>query len=264
MTGIERIAAVFAAEKTIKIMTHVVGGYPAVDTCEALIGTMAENGVDLIEIQLPFSDPTADGPVIVQANHAALQRGVTTDTVLTMIEKVRKKVDVPLLIMSYINPLYAYGINAIIEHAAEIGVDGFIVPDCPMDEPEPAIAALCTKHHLAFVPLIAPTTTGDRMVSITRHSVSPFVYAVLRMGVTGRKTELDRETVAYLHRIKEQTGRFVAAGFGIREQKQIDALTGHADCAIIGSELLRQVTGAVEKGEKPADAVAGFLEHLKP
>ena len=262
MTGIERITNVFAADKTIKVMTHVVGGYPSLEVCEALIGTMAENGVDLIEVQLPFSDPTADGPVIVQANHHALQNGITTDMVLAMLAKIRRQVDIPLLIMSYINPLYAFGISEIVARAVAIGVDGFIVPDCPLDEPELGLPGLCAKNKCAFVPLIAPTTTPERMKDIVAKSISPFVYAVLRMGVTGRKTALDQATIDYLHLIKETTGRYVAAGFGIREKAQLEALTGYADCGIVGSALLQKVNEALDTKKNPVNALGVFLDNL--
>jgi tryptophan synthase alpha chain len=262
MTGIERIKKIFSTEKKIKIMTHVVGGYPDMKTCESLIVLMAEKGVDMIEVQLPFSDPTADGPVIVQANHAALRAGITTESVLKMLERMRKKVDIPLLIMSYINPVYAFGVGKMVQRAVDMGVDGFIVPDCPADEEELDLPGLCKEKELAFVPLIAPTTEKERVIAITKQSASPFVYAVLRMGVTGRKTELDEETISYLKMIKESSDCFVAAGFGIKEKAQLDALVGYADCGIVGSELLRKVNNALDEKEKPNEAVGKFLDKL--
>ena len=262
MTGKERIEKVFSTAKTIKIMTHVVGGYPDLETCESLVLLMAEKGVDMVEVQLPFSDPLADGPVIVQANHHALRAGVKTGDVMNMIERLRGKVDMPLLIMSYINPLYAYGVESFVKKALSVGIDGFIIPDCPPEEPELGLPGLCKQNNLAFVPLIAPSTTPQRMVYVVRESVSPFVYAVLRLGVTGRKTELDAETIAYLKSIKEITGRYVAAGFGIREKAQLTALTGHAECGVVGSALLRVIDKAGEDGSDPLKAAAAFLDSL--
>ncbi len=262
MNGIDRIDGIFRTGKPIKLMTHVVGGYPDMNRCRDILLTMVQKGVDLIEIQIPFSDPTADGPVIVAANHAALHSGVSTSSVLAMIEQVRKETTIPLLIMSYINPLFAYGIPAFVQKAAEIGIDGFILPDCPPEEDEFGLPALCKEHGIAFVPLIAPTTDRKRIAFLMQHSVSPFVYAVLRMGVTGRATNLDAETIAYLARIKEATNRFVAAGFGIREKAQLDALTGHADCGIVGSELLRRVRHALDTGKDPVRMVGDFIESI--
>lgn len=262
MTGIERIDKTFSAVKKIKVMTHVVGGYPDMETCESLIVLMAEKGVDLIEVQLPFSDPIADGPVIVQANHMALRADTTTKSVLQMIEHIRNKVDIPLLIMSYINPLYAFGIEKIVKKAVGIGVDGFIVPDCPPEEPEINLPGICTENGLAFVPLITPSTSKERTIHIIKQSSSPFVYAVLRFGVTGRKTVLGEKSIKYLKMVKESTGRFVAAGFGVREKAQLDALTGHADCAVVGSALLRIVNSALEKKDDPVKATGNFLDNL--
>jgi tryptophan synthase alpha chain len=262
MTGIERIQKRFSTDKEIKIMTHVVGGYPDMQTCESIIKLMAKKGVDLIEVQLPFSDPIADGPVIVHANHEALKAGVTTESVLGMLEGVRKKVDIPLLIMSYINPLFAYGIESFVARIKEIGLDGVIIPDCPPEEEEMNLPDKCNDEGLAFVPLIAPTTTKERMVYLVKKSLSPFVYAVLRLGVTGRKTELDKDTVSYLKLVKESTRRFIAAGFGIREKDQLKALIGHVECGIIGSALLKAVNRAIDEGGDPLKAVDDFLSRL--
>ena len=243
-------------------MTHVVGGYPDIETCESLVLLMAQKGVDMVEIQLPFSDPLADGPVIVQANHQALQAGIKTETVMEMIARLRSKVKIPLLIMSYINPLYAYGIEKFVQKALSVGVDGFIIPDCPPEEPELGLPLLCKENNLAFVPLIAPSTGRERMKYLARESLSPFVYAVLRLGVTGKKTQLDEETVAYLRTIKEVTGRYIAAGFGIRDKAQLQALTGHVECGVVGSALLRVIEKAKPEGSDPLQAAAIFLEKL--
>ena len=262
MTGIERIEKQFASKKKIKLMTHVVGGYPDMQTCEKMVLLMAQKGVDLVEIQLPFSDPIADGPVIVHANHAALNAGVTTESVLSMLESVRAKVDIPLLIMSYINPLFAHGIESFVERVKSIDLDGLIIPDCPPEDMEINLPALCNAAGLAFVPLIAPTTPEDRMAFLVKKSLSPFVYAVLRLGVTGRKTELDTDTVAYLKKIKDTTKRFVAAGFGIRGKDQLDALIGHVECGIIGSALLKAVNKAINAESDPIKAADEFLDRL--
>ncbi len=263
MKGIERIQKVFSTSKEIKLMTHVVGGYPTIPQSEGIVHVMAKQDVDLVEIQLPFSDPIADGPVIVQANHVALKAGVTTEMVFSMIERLRKDVSIPLLIMSYLNPIYAFGVEAFIDRVTAIGVDGVIIPDCPPEEIEMNLPELCNIAGLAFVPLIAPTTKKDRMHYVAQRSLSPFVYAVLRLGVTGKKTSLDTATIDYLKQIKESTQRCVAAGFGIQERAQIDALIGHADCGIVGSALLKRVNNALEGDMDPVEAVDSFLKTLK-
>lgn len=262
MTGIERIERVFSSPKKIRLMTHVVGGYPDLQTCEALILLMAEKGIDMVEIQLPFSDPLADGPVIVQANHRALQAGIKTETVMEMIERLRGKIEIPLLIMSYVNPLFAYGVESFVKRALSAGVAGFIIPDCPPEEPELGLPGICMKNNLAFVPLIAPSTTTERMHHLVNNSISPFVYAVLRLGVTGKKTQLDRETIAYLSRIKQTTSRYIAAGFGISEKAQLHALAGHVECGVVGSAILGVIDHAKKEGRDPLQAASEFLDNL--
>lgn len=262
MRGIERIQRQFHKKSGLKLMTHVIGGYPDILTCEKIILKMAEKGVDIIEVQLPFSDPSADGPVIVAANHEALKIGVSTNDVLTMIERVRKQIDIPLLIMTYVNPIYKYGIKNIVNKAIEIGVDGFIVPDLPPEEPELELEELCKENDLALVPLIAPSTDDERMKKLSKNSFSPFVYAVLRLGVTGRKTELDKKIVDYLDRIQKNTGKMVAGGFGIRDKKQLSLLEGNAQCGIIGSALLSEINNAICQEKDVLAAISNFLDEV--
>ena len=262
MNGIERIEKVFA-KPGIKLMTHVVGGYPDLAMSERVVLAMAKNGADLIEVQLPFSDPSADGPAIVHANYGALAAGVKTSDVLAMIARIRKQTDVPLLVMSYLNPVVAYGEKLIIGEVLEAGADGFIIPDCPAEERESSFIGMCNDASLAFVPLVAPSTSAERMNALASSSRSPFVYAVLRLGVTGRKTELGAEELSYLASVKKNTGRHVAAGFGIGDKGQIDALSSHADCAIIGSEITRRIGRAVGEKKDAAVEIVSFMKTLK-
>ena len=262
MNGIERIRETFKKKKKLKIMTHVIGGYPDLEVCENIIFIMVQKGVDLIEVQLPFSDPIADGPIIVQANHRALKNGITTESVFTLLKRVRKTVSIPLLIMSYLNPLYSFGIEKVVRKAQSIGLDGFIVPDCPMEETELRLPELCHNNGLAFIPLITPSTSKERVFKISRYCDSPFVYATLRFGVTGRKTVLDNNTIEYLEMIKTITKGYVAAGFGIKDKLQLNALSGHADCGIVGSALIQKIGNSLEKGKDPVSAAKKFLDEL--
>lgn len=262
MNGIEQIQKTFYSKKTLKLMTHVVGGYPDKDLCMSMIMMMAENGVDFIEVQLPFSDPIADGPVIVQANHQALQAGIQTETVFSILRTVRKKVTIPIFIMSYLNPIIAFGLDRFIHEIKESELNGVIVPDCPVECCDIGLLDACRRNAIAFVPLIAPSTKKERMMTITKQCNSPFVYAVLRYGVTGRKTQLDEPTKTYLSTIRQITNKYVAAGFGIREKAQLDALVGFADCGIVGSALLQIINDAKIKGNDPLDAATQFVESL--
>lgn len=265
MTGIERIKQTFQnlrLRNRIGVMTHVVGGYPDLDLNRELIRRMIASGVTLIEVQLPFSDPSADGPLIVEANRRSLDIGTTTDAVLTMMEEVRKESDTPLLVMSYLNPLLAYGLDNLIDRMVAGGLDGFIVPDLPLDEEEPDLLRRCNDAGLAFVPLIAPSTSPERMKELAAASFSPLLYTVLRLGVTGRKTELDTDTISYLQQVRQETGKIVAAGFGLRSREQIDSLAPHIDCGVVGSAVLQRVKEAIAAGEPPLDSAQHLLDEL--
>lgn len=269
MTGIERITKAFEAGKGVKLMAHSVCGYPDLATSRRILEALADSGADFIEAQLPFSDPSADGPSIVAANHTALRSGSRTVDCLSSLEALRRKTEAPILVMSYLNPLMAFGIDALVERLARSRLDGLIVPDYPDDEGELALAEKCAAAGLALVPLIAPTTSLERAASLAAQSASPFLYVVLRLGVTGRKTELDAASLERLAALKAATGKFLAAGFGIRERAQVLALGGSgssrvADCAIVGSALVDAAREAIEGGRDPAQAAAGLLRSLTP
>jgi tryptophan synthase alpha chain len=262
MTGMERIRQAIGAAPDPGLMAHVVAGFPDLETTERLILLMAARGAAMIEVQLPFSDPTADGPVIVEANVAALANRTTTRQVLAMLARVRQKSAVPLLIMSYLNPLYAFGLEAFLEEMVVIGLDGLIVPDCPPEEDRLGLPALAAARGIAFVPLIAPGSTEARVREICALTESPFVYTVLRLGVTGRRTELDAEVKAYLDMVARISGRHQAAGFGIRDREQLAALQGHARIGVVGSALIRVLQEAGAAGRDGLAAADAFLSGL--
>jgi tryptophan synthase alpha chain len=263
MTGIDRITRSFETRKGIALMTHAVVGYPDMETSTRILAAMAASGADFLEAQLPFSDPSADGRSIVEANYGALRAGSSTRSCLSALELLRASTEVPILVMSYVNVLYAYGIDAIVERAAKSGIDGFIVPDYPDDEAELGLADKCATAGLALVPLIAPTTSYERAESLAAASASPFLYAVTRLGVTGRKTELDSGSLDRLKTLRSRTGKRIAAGFGIRERSQVRALEGIADCAIVGSALVDAIRSAVESGKAPEAAAGELVRSLK-
>ena len=264
MDGNARIRNAFETAEGMLLMTHVVSGYPDLDISNRLIAGMAEAGAGLIEVQIPFSDPIADGPKIVAANTQAVQAGITPDDVLGAIAKLAKQTSVPLLIMTYLNPVYHYGVEAFVKAAVEAGACGMIVPDCPPEEQEGAakLAARCNDAGLAFVPLFAPGMREERMRILMEAFSSPFVYAVLRLGVTGRATEIDPAVVAYLESIRRVTGARIAGGFGIRTREQIQLLEGHVDCAVVGTAVLACVDEAAASGRDPVEAVSAMIAGL--
>ena len=264
MNGVERIQAAFARDAKIKLMTHAVVGYPDMTSSSRILRAMADSGADFIEAQLPFSDPIADGPSIVEANHVALRSGSRTLACIETLARLRAETDLPILVMSYVNPLLAHGIEAILRRIAEAGHDGLIDPDWPDDEPELGLGEKCGAAGLALVPLIAPSTSLDRAHSLAAASKSPFVYAVTRLGVTGRRTQLEESALERLSKLRARTGKYVAAGFGIRERSQVEALAGHADCAIVGSALVDAARAAHHAGLRDLPKAGGAAEETDP
>lgn len=259
--GIEKINKAFTGNG-IKLMTHIVGGYPTLEESEKIVRAMSKAGADIVEVQIPFSDPTADGPVIVGANVDARANGVTTKDVLDMSGRLARELDMPILIMTYINPVFVYGVEKFIKDIASFGISGVIIPDCPPDE-DLGIIEACNRAGIAFVPLVAPSTDDERMKYLGSISESPFVYAVMRLGVTGKKTEIGNDISAYCAKVASLTGKKVAAGFGIRDRSQVADLTGKADCAVVGSAVTEAVRRAKETGTDTAKASAEIVNKLK-
>ncbi len=278
MTGIERIRAAFEkntrrhpsesqrgpeTRRLPSLMTHAVCGYPDLSTSERLMRAMTDAGSDIIEAQIPFSDPSADGPAIVAANHGALASGATTASCLDMLARLRDRTGKPIIVMSYLNPLLAFGIERLAGYMVRNGLDGVIVPDCPEDEPEYRLPEIMADSGLAFVPLIAPSTGAARARELAARSSSPFIYAVMRLGVTGRATQITGEACERLAALRDATGRRVAAGFGLGERAQMEALAGYADCAIVGSAALAVFNRARGAGQDGVGAVGDFVRKLR-
>jgi tryptophan synthase alpha chain len=261
MNGIEKIAKAFQSSKKIKLMTHIVAGFPSLDESERIVKSMADNGADIVEIQIPFSDPTADGPSISGANTVSLANGTTPLQAIDMAGRLAKSAGIPILVMTYINPVFSIGIDRFVSLLAEHEISGVIIADCPFED-DLGLVEKCNSAGIAFVPLIAPGTNPERMKYLAERSASPFVYAVMRLGITGKKTEIGDEGRVYLERVRTNTGKFCAAGFGIRSKDQIDSLEGIADCAVIGSAITDLVRSAHEEGVSPSKEVGIFVKNL--
>ena len=225
------------AEKEILLMTHIVLGYPSFEASLKIIETMVAAGVDLMELQIPFSEPTADGPVIAQANQRALENGVTVEECLKFAAMAAHKFDIPFLIMSYYNMPFKYGLNRFISVLSEGGLRGAIIPDIPPEEGQDYLDAM-QQHDLAPILIYAPTTSLERMQYIDSFAAG-FIYCVARKGVTGQKTDFSDELEAYLRKCRRGTNLPLALGFGIKERSDIDFLRGKADIAVIGSQTIR-------------------------
>jgi tryptophan synthase alpha chain len=232
-------------------------GDPDLDTTEKLIKTIADAGADLIELGIPFSDPTAEGPVIQGANLRALSGGVTTDKIFAMVRKVRKAVNVPLVFMTYANAVFSYGTERFLKTAAEIGMDGLILPDVPFEEKED-FAPACRMYGLDLISLVAPTS--NKRISMIARQAEGFVYCVSSLGVTGMRSEIPSDVGAMVKLVRETTDIPVAIGFGISTPEQAAELAGKADGVIVGSAIVKLIG---QYGGDAAIPVSDYVKTLK-
>ena len=226
-------------EKDILLMTHIVAGYPDWDTCFDLVAAMVDAGVDLMELQIPFSEPIADGPVILKANQDALERGVTVARCLEFGREVARRHAIPFLYMTYYNILFRHGVENFVGGMADSGIKGAIVPDLPPEEGGAYLEAMAeTGCHPIFI--FSPTTSDERLRYLSSFAKG-FVYCVARKGVTGMDTRFSDELRAYLDRCRQATDLPLALGFGVKDKADVDFLKGKADIAVIGTQTLRLV-----------------------
>jgi tryptophan synthase alpha chain len=242
-------------EKEILLMTHIVLGYPSFHDSLRLIEVMVASGVDLMELQIPFSEPTADGPVIVHANQKALQAGATVADCLNLAETAAGNFDIPFLLMSYYNIPFRYGVDRFVSAMSHGGLRGAIIPDLPPEEGRAYLDAM-HAHNLAPILIFSPTTSLDRMRTIAA-SGGGFIYCVARKGVTGEATNFSQELEGYLRRCRRNTSLPLALGFGIKEKSDIDFLKGKADIAVIGSQTIRVME------QKGVASVGDFIRSLR-
>ncbi|GAA3404861.1 tryptophan synthase subunit alpha [Paenibacillus hodogayensis] len=254
----ERIAAVNKASgKPIQLMTHQIVGYPDLETNYELIRLFDRNGVELVELQLPFSEPIADGPVFLRANQASLAKGTTTRRCMEFARKaVADFPNIAFLFMTYYNVVLQYGMEAFVRECADIGIRGLIVPDARPEE-SGAFLKACREHGVALV-LIATPYTDDKRLSYLSQQTGGFLYCAARKGVTGSKTAFGRETDDFLARVRHYARTPVAVGFGIQDAADVAFLQGKCDIAIIGTQLLNVLEQSGLAG------VERFLASLPP
>ncbi|HUU41711.1 MAG TPA: tryptophan synthase subunit alpha [Desulfatiglandales bacterium] len=242
-------------EKDILLMTHIVLGYPSFEDCLAIIETMVEAGVDIMELQIPFSEPIADGPVILHANQRALENGATVKRCLDFAGEVATTFKIPFIFMTYYNIPFRYKIDRFVSAMAENNLKGAIIPDLPMEEGEEYIKAM-KKHDLAPILIFSPTTSNERMQYLAQFARG-FIYCVARKGVTGKHTEFSEQLTDYLSRCRKTTSLPLAVGFGIKEKADIDFLKGKADIAIIGTQAIKVMK------EEGISSVGKFIRSLR-
>jgi len=242
-------------EKEIILMTHLVIGYPDLESSLRIIEKMVAAGVDLMELQIPFSEPIADGPVILHANQKSLAGGTTVRDCLEFARQVAATFDIPFLFMSYYNILYRYGVDRFAQMTADYGLKGAIVPDLPPEEGAAYLQAMAANQ-LDPILIFSPATSDERMQYLASHGKG-FMYCVARKGVTGGKTAFTDELDHYLARCRQATGLPLALGFGVKSKADVDFLKGRADIAVIGTQTIRLVDEAGIEG------VTGFIRGLR-
>ncbi len=246
-----------AFEQGKAFIAFLTCGDPDLETTEQLIKGIADAGADLIELGIPFSDPTAEGPVIQEANLRALAAGTTTDKIFDMVRRVRQTVGVPMVFMTYANVVFSYGTERFLETAAGIGMDGVILPDVPFEEKE-EFAPVCQKHGLDFISLVAPTS-NDRIKKIAKEA-SGFVYCVSSLGVTGMRSEITSDVGSMVKLVHESGSVPAAVGFGISTPEQAAQMAKTADGVIVGSAIVKLIG---QHGREALPFVAEYVRAMK-
>ena len=232
-------------------------GDPDPETTAAAVRAMAQNGADLIELGIPFSDPTAEGPVIQAANIRALSGGVDTDKIFDLVRELRKDVTVPMVFMTYANVVFSYGAEEFISTCREIGIDGLILPDIPFEEKE-EFSDICRRYEVDLISLIAPTS--ENRIGMIAKEAEGFIYLVSSLGVTGVRSEITTDLGAIVKVIRENTDVPCAIGFGISTPEQAKKMAGLADGAIVGSAIVRLLE---QYGKDAPEHIGAYVRKMK-
>ena len=238
MNLIDKQLAIIKQEKRLGLMTHVVVGYPSLYLTESLAKVMEDAKADFIELQIPFSDPLADGPTIMRACEKALENGTKVKDAFDLASRLSKKVKIPLLFMAYFNTVFKYGTANFCLDAKKAGISGLIVPDMPIEEEkEEHFMKYCLEAGLYHIRVISPSSTAKRLKK-NADVAKGFVYCTARQGITGAKKDLDPEIASFLKNVRNYFNIPVAVGFGISSKERIKQIKPYADIAIIGSAII--------------------------
>ena len=246
-----------AFEKGKAFIPFITCGDPDTETTMKCVLKMVEAGADLIELGIPFSDPTAEGPVIQEANERALKGGINTDKCFELAESLRKKTDIPMVFMTYANVVFSYGTDKFLQNCKEVGIDGIILPDLPYEEKDEFLPA-CHKYGIDLISLIAPTSQ-DRVAMITKEAEG-FLYIVSSLGVTGTRSEITTDLSSIIGTVRENTDIPCAVGFGISRPEQAKAMADISDGAIVGSAIIKLIK---EYGKDAPDKVGEYVRSMK-
>ena len=246
-----------AFEKGKAFIPFITCGDPDTETTYRTVLAAVENGADLIELGIPFSDPTAEGPVIQGANIRALAGGITTEKVFDLVRKIRKDVTIPLVFMTYANVVFSYSSDRFIKTCSEIGIDGLIIPDIPYEEKE-EFEPYCEKYDVDLISMVAPTS--EERVAMIAKEAKGFIYIVSSMGVTGMRSSISGGLTDVVSKIREVTDVPCAIGFGISNPSQASEMAKIADGVIVGSAIVKILE---EKGTEAPSAIGAFVKEMK-
>ena len=254
-----RLQKLFSQKRNQILSVYLTSGYPEINDTARIIKALEKSGADFIEIGLPFSDPVADGPTIQRSSEIALENGMSTEVLFEQIKDIRKEVQLPLLIMGYINPIIQYGVEAFCKKAAEIGIDGMILPDLPMQEYLDDYKAIFEKYNLSNIFLITPQSSEERVRWIDENS-NGFIYMVATAGTTGTRTGITAEQIAYFEKIKAMNLKNVPiVGFGISDKTSFDTACQYVGGAIIGSAFIK----ALDNQGSLEERIDDFIKSVK-
>jgi tryptophan synthase alpha chain len=234
---LSRIASVFVQPKHTALIPYVTVGYPTIETTLKAVPLFASIGCDIIELGIPFSDPLADGVTIQRASYEALRRGVTPKVCLEVAQELRRQVEIPLVFMTYYNPVLKFGPEQFCSECAEVGIDGLIIPDLPPEEGKD-LEKSTKRHGLDLVYLLSPASTEERIRLVTSRS-SGFIYLVSLTGVTGARDKLPEELESFVGSVRERTEKPLCVGFGVSTPDQARRVAKVADGVIVGSRIIQ-------------------------
>ena len=250
-----KISQAFANGKAF--IPFITCGDPDLETTAAAVRAAVKSGADLIELGIPFSDPTAEGPVIQGANIRALKGGVNTNKIFELVRELRTDVTVPMVFMTYANVVFSYGAEKFISTCAEIGIDGLILPDIPFEEKDEFLP-ICRKYGVALISLIAPTS--ENRIGMIAKEAEGFIYLVSSLGVTGMRSEINTDLESIVKIIRENTDVPCAIGFGISTPEQAKKMSAIADGAIVGSAIVKLLE---KHGRSAPEYIADYVKKMK-
>ncbi len=245
-----------AFQKHKAFIAFITVGDPDLETTERVVHAAVENGADLIELGIPFSDPTAEGPVIMEADEVALKAGTTTDKVFELTKKLRETITVPMVYMTYANVVFSYGCEKFAQKAADAGIDGLILPDVPYEEKE-EFTEVFDRYGLDLISMIAPTSE-DRIAMIAKEAKG-FIYMVSSLGVTGTRSEITTDISAMTDLVKKNSEVPCAVGFGISTPEQAARMAELSDGAIVGSAIIKIIA---KYGKEAAGPVGEYVKEM--